>query len=934
MADNKQNISHFYPIVCSFCQGRGCDSCGELGIAYWYTNLNSQKKEEYFLYWGETIDWQNIARRTMEKFFTKAVNIVLLIFGAVGLLLGLWVYGEPIASGEILKITLNPFSYYFHGWPNLRGDGKVVLFWISILVDSYLFYRLEIANSKKISIIKKVFDDQAVKAKNFISPSVPTWAQLLDGKDVQIDISRNYSPDAIRALEQAWRIAKNWHHPEVLPIHLLAGSLSSHKTNVIFSRLGTDGEKLMKGIKEAMAKISPAISGQPVLSSTVKNVIFRAYEQAYLFRQEQVTVAELLIAIDQEKNIASDLLYQLDIDLNKIRNVVVWLQINERLYQQWKRHHRLGKRRPKGDVNKAYTAVMTPFLDAFSVDLTRQAVYGLFPPNIGREDEIQEVLRIIEGGNNSVVLVGQHGVGKTAIIEDIAQRMIADEVPKVMQDKRLVTLSIPKITAGVSAAGASERLLSIFNEMQRSGNIILVIEDVDQLLGISTGGQESLDLSDALANYLSKTGSVAITTTTPQGYSSVESAGVLSSVLHKVVVEEPTGDLAIQIVESRVGSIEAQTKIYFSYDAIVSAVELSARYIHDRYLPAKALDVLKETAVYVAQSRGQKSAVLGEDVATIVSQKTSIPLTKISEEESEKLVGLEQEIHQRMVDQEEAVKEVAAALRRARAGMREGTRPIANFLFLGPTGVGKTELAKTIAAVYFGNEDLMIRVDMSEYQTKESLYRLIGAPTGQKSGGLLTEAVRNNPFSLILFDEIEKAHSDILNLFLQVMDDGRLTDNAGRTVDFTNTIVIMTSNAGTKYIQDQVKTGVDIEQIKNDLVDNQLNQFFKPEFLNRFDAINVFKPLTIKEVIQIANLMTKKIANNLLKEGVVLEVTPAAIEELAWAGFDPQFGARPLRRVIQEKLANALANMKIQNQFKRGSKIIYDIGGKIRVTDE
>jgi len=284
-----------------------------------------------------------------------------------------------------------------------------------------------------------------------------------------------------------------------------------------------------------------------------------------------------------------------------------------------------------------------------------------------------------------------------------------------------------------------------------------------------------------------------------------------------------------------------------------------------------------------------------------------------------------------MVGQVEAVKEVAASLRRARAGMRDQGRPIANFLFLGPTGVGKTELAKTIAEVYFGDDKNMIRLDMSEYQTKESLYRLIGSPTDNKSRGYLTDLVRQKPFALLLFDEIEKAHPDILNLFLQVMDDGRLTDNVGRTVDFTNSIIIMTSNAGTSYIQEQVEVGVPVLQIKEDLLQNKLADFFRPEFLNRFDSINVFKPLAMPEVIQIAGLMVKKISKQMLDEGVEMEVTQAAIEELAQLGFDPKFGARPLRRIIQDRVSNSLANLKIQGEYGRGDKIVFDVGGEARV---
>jgi ATP-dependent Clp protease ATP-binding subunit ClpC len=932
--EKKKEISHFYPAICPQCGGKGCDLCYDFGLLYWYTDLGAtaekaDESKEYTLYWSKIIDWQHIAERHLENLVNKIINALLIIFGLAGLLLGVWALVTIVWAVQIFKISFSPqFSWHFYGWPILPRDWRLVLFWLSLIVDLYTYYRLERGASQHNIVIRRVFIEKVGSEED--EPVVPTWAELNRKEIKKIDISLSFTEESLKALEQAWRIAKNWHHREVLPIHLLAGSFSDKRLSVIFGRLGTDWAKLTATVKSALAKV-PRGEENPVLSLELKNILFRAYEQAYLARQPKVTVAELLIAVDQEKNLAADVLYDLEIEVDKIKNVVVWLQVNEKLRQQWRRYHRLGQRRPKGEVNKAYTAVMTPFLDTFATDLTRQAAYGAFPANVARDKEIEEIFRVIQGSNESVVLVGLPGVGKTAIIEEIAQRMIADEVPQVMQDKRLVSLSIPKITAGATAAESNERLLLIFSEMMRAGNVILVIEDVHSLVGISTGGAESLDLSEALSNYLAKTRSIAITTTTPQDYNYLETNSSLGDYLHKVVINEPQGNQAIQIIESRVGSIEYQNGVFFSYDSIAKAVEFSNRFVHEHYLPAKAIDVLKEVAVYVAQKKGKNSIILAEDVATIISQKINIPLTKISEEESEKLISLEQEIHQRMIDQEEAVKEVAAALRRARAGLRDQKRPIANFLFLGPTGVGKTELAKSIAEVYFGKEENMIRVDMSEYQTQESLYRLIGAPTGEKTGGYLTELVRHNPFALLLFDEVEKAHPDILNLFLQVMDDGRLTDNAGRTIDFTNAIIIMTSNAGTRYIQEQVKAGSPLEAIKKELIENRLGEFFRPEFLNRFDAINVFKPLGMPEVIEIAHLMIKKIAKGLQEEGVTLEVTPAAIEELAQAGFDPQFGARPLRRVIQERLSNILANMKIQNQFRRGERVVFDVGGRTKV---
>ncbi|MDP3245072.1 MAG: AAA family ATPase, partial [bacterium] len=394
-------------------------------------------------------------------------------------------------------------------------------------------------------------------------------------------------------------------------------------------------------------------------------------------------------------------------------------------------------------------------------------------------------------------------------------------------------------------------------------------------------------------------------------------------------IAEPEINEAIKILEAKAGLIEYQTKIYFSYDALEKAVVLSDRLMHDKFLPQKAMEIIQEAAVLVKNKHGSRKMITGEDVAQIITEKTKVPVTSITQGEAEKLMNLEKIMHQRIIGQDEAIKLVAAALRRSRAELRDNKRPIANFLFLGPTGVGKTETAKAVAESYFGGEDRMIRLDMSEYQEKDSVYRLLGAPG--EAGGLLTEPVRKSPFSLLLLDEIEKAHPDILNIFLQVTDDGRVTDATGRVIDFTNVILIATSNAGTSYIQEAIKQGKAMESIKKDLIERELKGVFRPEFLNRFDAVVVFKPLEEKEILQIAKLILGKIAKQMEAKGIFLQTTDAAAEELAHAGFDPIFGARPLRRVIQEKVQDALANFLLTKKVSRRDVVILEKGGVIRV---
>jgi ATP-dependent Clp protease ATP-binding subunit ClpC len=582
-------------------------------------------------------------------------------------------------------------------------------------------------------------------------------------------------------------------------------------------------------------------------------------------------------------------------------------------------------------MNRAFTAIATPMLDQFSHDLTQLARAGLLNLCLDREKEFEEVFRVFESGRQHPVLVGLPGVGKTAIVEGLAHRMVADEVPPVLQDKRLVSLSVASLVGASGRQGElEERFNIILNEIARSGNIALFIDNIQNLMGLSTEGSVKMDLAEMLAQALGRHAFLAIATTNPvDEHRYLEKSGLVS-VFQRVPVNEVDTNGGIQILEGKANAIEHKQQVLFSYGALEKAVVLAQRYIHDRYLPEKAVSLAEEAAVYVHKTHGKGSIVTAEDVAAIVAERTSIPVTQVTEAETEKLLHLEEKIHERVIGQEEAVKAVAAALRRARAELRDARRPIANFLFLGPTGVGKTELAKAVAEVYFGDEKSMIRLDMSEYQVQSSLARLIGNPESGESG-FLTEAIRKNPFTLLLLDELEKAHPDILNVFLQVMDDGRLTDSTGRTIDFTNIIMIATSNAGTAIIQAGIQAKESLENIKQRLIEKELAQYYRPEFLNRFDAIIVFKPLTFEQVIAIAKLMLKQLSEILKEKGVFLRVTEPAIVELAEKGFDPQFGARPLRRALQEHVDNALANALLTGKLARRDVAILEPGGIVRV---
>ncbi len=902
----KEKTIQFQVLACPYCEGRSklerqiCPECQGLGVVAW--------NGSYLLYWGKELNPLQLTREKIENLVKNIINASLLIFGVIGL----------FALGYFLATT-KIFFWDIYKFRNLQ----LFIFWLSLLGDGYLFYRFQ----KELEKIKYIPKKEYQVSVPIFQPIV--WEEVKKlKKNQKLDVSNFFNAEALAAINKAWQLTNKYQQVETKPIHLLISLLTFEQINIIFSRLGVSFETLKSRVARILAKQPPWAGATTVISPEVYEIIFNSYNISWQYRQARVELSELLESLALQKNEVQELLYELNVTSDKIKNVIAWIRIRKQLQENWRRFQHRAALRPKSPINRAMTAIATPVLDAFSQDLTRLAQLGYLLPCVGRDKEIEEIFRIMQGGTRrGVILVGKPGVGRTTVIEGIAQRMVEENVPKFLQDKRLASLSIAKLVSGATPTEANQRLMVMLNEIQRSGNIILFISEIHNMVGITVGRQGSIDLSGVLAQALANNNILCLATTTPADYSHyIEGKSPLENTLEKIDIKEVSGNEAIQILEAKGGSIEYQNQVYFSYDAIAETVRLSDRYLHDRYLPEKAIEVLQEVATQTREKKGKNSLVTANDVAITISGKTNIPLTEITKEESERLLNLEEKIHQRVIDQEEAVKMVAASLRRARAEMRDTNRPIANLLFLGPTGVGKTELAKTVAEVYFGDEKNMIRLDMSEYQEKSSINRLLGLAEG---GGYLTEAVRKNPFSLILLDEIEKAHPDILNVFLQVMDDGRLTDGTGRTVDFTNIILIATSNAATSFIQERINANLSLIKIKEQLMGGELNKYFRPEFLNRFDGIILFKPLTIIEVREIAKLMLKKVRDNLEKRGIGLKVTQPALTELSQAGFDPQFGARPLRRIIQERVDDSLANYLIANKIDRRDTVILEGGGKI-----
>ena len=900
-------------IVCPACQGLSqeslghtCPACAGMAlVGYW----NGR-----FFYWGQSLSRAIIKLSHLKNSLNLIINLTAYTIGIIGLAsLAGWVFG----LGNI-PTSLGAFAFWrVKHW-------LILTFWLSLLADMFVIYRLSQEEALKHKIKKPKYQE---KIDQIAQPN--NWQELKSVKTkYKFDVARGFSYGANKVVEQAFSLADQAEHGQVKIMHLFFSLLRDDQAASLFARLNIDGPKLIGNIKNQLLLL-PQLAAATELSSEVKEVLIEAYLIALNFGQKKVEAIHFILPCLKKDKILAEILYDLEIDEDKINNVINWLIVNQRLLENYRLYRASARFKPASNMDRAYTAVATPILNHFSRDLTIAAKWGRLELCVNQEKEIEKIFQALESGQVGVILIGPVGVGKNTIIGQIAQSMVEEDVPILLKDKRLLELDLPRLVSGATASQAEERLLVIIDELMRAGNIVLFVSNIENLMGITAGGQESLDLSEVLANALDRKQIICLATATSENYVKFIENKPLGNVMVKVEIREPEKNLAIQMLESKIGFLEAKYKVYFSYDSLARAVEFTSKYIHDKYLPAKAVEILESIAVKVVKIKGAGSLVLAEDVAVAVSDLTRIPITKITESESKNLLALEEKIHQRMIDQEEAVKMVAASLRRARAQLREAKRPIANFLFLGPTGVGKTELAKTVAEVYFGAEDYMIRLDMSEYQQAESIEKMIGSPAGEL--GYLTEAVRKSAFSLILLDEFEKAHPNILNLFLQVMDDGRLTDGQGRTIDFTNTIIIATSNAGAVFIQEQIRAGAPIDSIKQQLINEHLIKVLRPELINRFDGVIVFKPLSLKEVNSIAKIMLGKVKKLLADKGIGMKIDEQGVEKLAQAGFDPKFGARPLRRLIQEKIEDEIANKILAGELKRRDIVVIDEQAQVQV---
>jgi ATP-dependent Clp protease ATP-binding subunit ClpC len=781
------------------------------------------------------------------------------------------------------------------------------------------------------------------------------------------------------AQEEAIRIG----HNNIGTEHILLGLVREGEgiaAKALFG-LGLGAEKIQQEVENLIGKGQE--STQTIhYTPRAKKVIELSMDEARKLGHSYVGTEHILLGLIREgEGVAARVLNNLGVSLNKARQQVLQL---------------LGSNESSGHQGGASTNANTPTLDSLARDLTVIAREGTLDPVIGRSKEIQRVIEVLSRRTkNNPVLIGEPGVGKTAIAEGLAQQIVHNEVPEILRDKRVMTLDMGTVVAGTKYRGEFEdRLKKVMDEIRQAGNIILFIDELHTLIGAG-GAEGAIDASNILKPSLARGELQCIGATTLDEYRKyIEKDAALERRFQPIRVDEPTLDESIQILKGLRDRYEAHHRVSIIDEAIVAAVKMSDRYISDRFLPDKAIDLideagskvrlrsyttppnLKELEIKLEGVRKEKDAsvqsqefekaaslrdteqrlreqleetkknwkekqgkenseVTVEDIASVVSSWTGIPVSKLAETETEKLLHLEDILHSRVIGQEEAVKAVSKAVRRARAGLKDPKRPIGSFVFLGPTGVGKTELARALAEAMFGDEEAMIRIDMSEYMEKHSTSRLVGSPpgyVGYEEGGQLTEKVRRKPYSVILLDEIEKAHPDVFNILLQVLEDGRLTDSKGRTVDFRNTVLIMTSNVGAEALKRNKYVGFNIQdsadQDYKDMkgkVMSELKKAFRPEFLNRIDEIIVFHALEKKQLQEIVTLLADQLIKRLKEQDISLELTDSAKEKIAKEGYDPEYGARPLRRAIQKHIEDRLSEELLKGTLLTGQHVVIDV---------
>ena len=810
-------------------------------------------------------------------------------------------------------------------------------------------------------------------------------------------MQENYTSQARNALAMAEKTAKRCQHSYIGTEHLLLGLLMEPEgtAGILLADFGVEQERLLGLIDRLIAPSgNTAVASAPGLTPRARRLLDNAQEEAARLKSDEVGTEHILLAMLRESDcVATRLLYTMGVNIQKLYSSLLNAMGEAGSMTKEEIQAKLGM--TKSGENSA-----TPTLDQYSRNLNEMAKQGRMDPVIGRQAEIDRVIQILSRRTkNNPCLVGEPGVGKTAIVEGLAQRIVQGVVPDTIKNKRVVVLDLSGMVAGSKYRGEfEERIKNVVREVMENKNVLLFIDELHTIIGAG-GAEGALDASNILKPSLSRGEIQLIGAMTLEEYRKyIEKDAALERRFQPVTVEEPTEEQAKEILEGVRPYYERHHGVEISDAALDAAVKMSTRYIHDRFLPDKAIDLMDETASRVQlggfkvpealeenekkhkrlleekeqaikdgdfekaraiqeeqaevekklkaararfekRCRDRKLTVTEEDIAATVSSWTKIPVQKLAEEESRRLAKLEQILHKRVIGQDEAVKAVARAIRRGRVGLKDPNRPIGSFLFLGPTGVGKTELSKALAEAVFGTEQAMIRVDMSEYMEKHSVSKMIGSPpgyVGYEEGGQLSEKVRRNPYSVILFDEIEKAHPDVFNILLQVLDDGHITDAQGRKVDFKQTCIIMTSNAGAQSIVEPKRLGFlseedakkDYEYMKGQVME-EVRRMFKPEFLNRIDETIVFHQLTKQDMKKIISILLKDLIGRCKTQmDIELKIRDAVKDHLVDTSYDSKYGARPLKRAIQNQLEDPLAEAILSGTIKKGDTVAVGIRKK------
>ena len=719
-------------------------------------------------------------------------------------------------------------------------------------------------------------------------------------------------------LHHTGELARNLHYTEVGEFLLLVALLREPRIQGMLSRLELSASAIIDDLLTLAPPPSNSSSALTITAS-LRLRVSEGIEQAANNQFPFVDLEDLVLGYLKRPGAYTPLFEPYGLTYDAFYAVAHWYAEEQERRLRWAFWLDRGHTHSKGYMNRAWTALPTPFLDQYSTDLTRQAANGQVASATSRAKEVERCLEVLSRTKrNSLLLVGEPGVGKHTLLGALALRLLEENVPQTLHDKRLISVDLAALLSQHDQAEAN--IQRVIEEVLQAGNVILAIPDIHLLIGTSGG---ALDAASVLTTSLARGSIQMISTASYADYHHyVESNPSFSAALDTVEIAEVSPEQAVSILEEETPGIEARQHVHLTYPAIAASVSLAKRYMPDQVLPSSALTLIDEAASAAALSK--QTWVRKQDIEVAVEKRTNTPVSTAKNDEAETLLNLEESLHSRIVGQEEAVHAVAEALRRARAGLHSSDRPTASFLFVGPTGVGKTELAKALAEIYFGSEKAMVRLDMSEYQDARSVYRLIGAPAADSDsyteGGSLTQPIREHPFSLILLDELEKAYPDVLNLFLQLLDDGRLTENTGRTVHFSNAIIIATSNAAAAAVGELHRQGGSPEELQSKTL-GILQQFFRPEFLNRFDRIVAFQPFTQEQITQVTGFMLAGVAQDLARQQYKISFDPAVAQKLGVQGFDPVFGARPLRRIVQDKVEGLLAHLILEGKLHPGDSL-------------